>query len=97
MGNPFLKENKDLLVPDMKNIMDVSLSEIVRRLSHEKQTAPPSVSRGAKMRMGNKADLLHCLVAERLSPVDSMTVELVLMLFFIVQMFSHGTSKHIPR
>jgi hypothetical protein len=83
IGNPFLNENKDFLVPDMKNIMDVSLSEIVRRLSHEKQAAPPSIWRGAKMRMGNKADLLHCLVVERLALVDSITVELVLMLFLL--------------
>ena len=29
--------------------------------THENQAAPPSLSLGSKMRLGNKADLLHCL------------------------------------
>ena len=62
--------------------------------SHENHAAPPALSTGGKLRIGVKADLLHCLKSsqseDRSAPLLDATV---LDGVAIVQMLNCGTSK----
>ena len=63
-------------------------------VSHENHAAPPALSTGSKLRIGVKADLLHCLESsqsgDRSAPLLDATV---LDGAAIVQMLNCGTSK----
>ena len=62
--------------------------------THENQAAPPSLSVGGKLRLGTKADLLHCLDLEEKQSVNAPIVDVKLFDgAAIVQMLKPGTAK----
>ena len=62
--------------------------------THENQAAPPSLSVGGKLRLGTKADLLHCLDLEEKQSVNTPIVDVKLFDgAAIVQILKPGTAK----
>jgi len=60
------------------------------------QAAPPSLSLGGKLRLGNKADLLDCLGLEEMQSTHTPTVDIKLLDgAAVVQMLSHKLFKNI--
>ncbi|KAL7373698.1 hypothetical protein ABVT39_012891 [Epinephelus coioides] len=106
MGNPFLEESQDLLVLDSKDIMSSAVADTLyvscqthdgnldQFFSHENQEAPPSLSQGGKIRLGTKADLLHCMMTD---DTDSKRAPVVDAVFLdgaaVFQMLNPGTAK----
>jgi hypothetical protein len=70
--------------------------DVDKFFSHENQASPPSLSQGGKLRIGTKADLMHCLEAEITAP-EEPAAPVVDAKFLdgaaVVQMLSPGTAK----
>lgn len=62
--------------------------------THENQAAPPSLSVGGKIRLGTKADLLHCLELEEKQSANTPVVDVKLLDgAAIVQMLNPGMAR----